>query len=107
MSEPTLQEKIAKLPVWARGYIEQLRREAAPNNHIVGEANKRAHEAEKRLRVVNDRLNALEEIMRHAGKGGHETAQAYVDRIINEYKSEPEEDNKPTSAHLDDQGTYP
>lgn len=92
MSEPTLQDQIAKLPVWARNYIKQLQQQTEPNNHEVRQLRQRIdHEIVKRKRT-QERLDALEHLMTCAAKGGHETAQAYVDRIINEYSSEPEEE---------------
>lgn len=88
-----LQEKIAKLPSWVREHIKQLERQPASDKEEVRILRQRVSHLEGQNRRIMDRLEACHSIMEHAAKGGHETAQAYVDRIISEYKSEPEEDD--------------
>lgn len=91
MSNDELAEKISKLPAWAREHIKRLEDRVT---NTEPEMRRRAQEvAEGKLAYqrLRERYDAMEAILTCAAKGGHETAQAYVDRIINEYKSEENE----------------
>ena len=77
-------EKIARLPTWVREHIKRLEALADPNNAELRLLRQRLANAEERLRKMRDRVDAITEIMVCAARGGHETAQAYVDRVVNE-----------------------
>ena len=79
-----LKSKVAKLPAWARALIESLEDQADPNNREIRIMRQQVANAELRLKKSQERMNAMEEILLCAGRGGHETAQVYVDRIISE-----------------------
>jgi len=83
-----LEAKIAKLPVWARELIASLRKQAEPNNNTIRNLHNQLETREKRLRVLESRYEALQMIMEAAAKGEHETAKAYVERILTEYAKE-------------------
>ena len=83
-----LEEKIARLPTWARSYIEQLRKAADPNNDELRAARKKLEEAQARVRRVEARIDAMMEIFQAAGRGGSETAAAYVERVAASYDQE-------------------
>lgn len=82
--------KMARLPVWVRVLLKQLETQADPNNNELRLAHQRVVNAEERCRRMQDRMNAMMELMSCAGRGGHETAQAYVDKVISSYTSDTE-----------------
>lgn len=80
-----LEARIKTLPVWARAMIVRLYREAEPNNAEIREMRQMVANTEAKCRRMKERCDAMTDLMTCAGRGGHETAQAYVDRIIAEY----------------------
>lgn len=87
MSEDT-REKVKQLPKWVQGLVANLEKEAEPNNHELHQLRQQLTHQQEKCKRTQERLDAVEHLMRCAAKGGHETAQAYVDRIIKEYSSE-------------------
>lgn len=83
-----LKNRVAKLPAWARALIESLEDQAKPNNLEVQMMRQQVANAELRLKKMTERVDAMTELLTCAGRGGHETAQAYVDRVIKEYSSD-------------------
>lgn len=80
-----LQQKIAKLPSWAREHITQLERRSAP---AVEEARRQRNEAERAkdaFRNVKNSNEALLEILRCAGKGGSDWAATVV-KVLEGYE---------------------
>lgn len=88
-----LQEKIARLPAWAREYIKRLEVQANPINSEMCRLQQKVDQMEKRCRVMSDRMAAMTDIFESAARGGNETAQAYVNRVIDEYTVPDEENN--------------
>lgn len=86
-----LKAKVARLPAWAREYIARLERAVNENLPNLRAANQKAAALQKRLDEVKARLEAVEQLVTCAARGGHETAQAYVDRVMAEYG--PEKDD--------------
>lgn len=87
MSEDT-REKVKQLPKWVQGLVANLEKEAEPNNHELRQLRQQLTHQQEKCKRTQERLDAVEHLMRCAAKGGHETAQAYVNRIINEYSTD-------------------
>ncbi len=85
---PEIPGDIAKLPRWAQSYIKHLEAQAQPNNDECRRLRQSMAHMEQQTRNCRARMNAMTEIFQSAARGGNETAQAYVDRIINEYTEE-------------------
>jgi hypothetical protein len=86
-----LEERIARLPGWARDHIKRL--EDAPEN-LRGEMARRSEKIaylEGQLKRLRDRCEAMEAIFTAAARGGNETAQAFVERTLKEWAPEPED----------------
>ncbi len=83
MSE--LEEKIARLPMWARDHIKRLAALAEPNNVQFTSLERRLTSANEKIKRLENRVEAMTEIFACAGRGGSETAQAYVNRIVDGY----------------------
>jgi hypothetical protein len=81
-----LKTKIEKLPTWARQHIAQLEQRCDPANREMNELRRRLESAEKWARLMTDRCEAMVAIMQAAGQGGHETAAAFIDRVLNEWE---------------------
>lgn len=81
-------ERIAKLPTWARDHIKRLTDAPETIRRTLAETNAKLTHAHAQIRTVNDRLDAVHELLKCAARGGHETARAYVDRIIAEYAAD-------------------
>lgn len=73
MSE--LEEKIARLPVWARDHIRLLNIRAQPAIEECAKARREAETAKERCRKLSDANSALMEILSKAGQGGHDFAR--------------------------------
>lgn len=83
-------ERIAKLPAWAREHIKRLTDAPETIRRQLMETNQRLAHSEKQRRILSERLDGVNELMKCAARGGHETAAAYVARIMTEYQFEPE-----------------
>lgn len=83
-----LDERIAKLPTWAREHIKRLTDAPETIRRTLVETNAKLAHANAQIRTVNDRLDAVHELLKCAARGGHETARAYVDRIVAEYAAD-------------------
>lgn len=94
MSGDDLQDKVAKLPTWVRQLIEQLRKEAEPNNAELRHARAEVEAARRREKVVGERCEMMTHLMTCAAAGGHETAAAYVKWAAEQYLSDSEEDEQ-------------
>lgn len=80
-----LHDKIARLPVWAREHIKRLQSQANPENERCRILQSRVTHLEEQLRKARDREEAMVNIFRDAARGGNETAQAFVDRVVSEW----------------------
>lgn len=83
-----IREKIAKLPTWAREVIKKLEEDAAPNHAELTRLRRELGNERQRYQRLEGRANAMQEILTCAARGGHETAQAYVDRVVAEFAHE-------------------
>jgi hypothetical protein len=88
-----LRDKIARLPAWAREHIRDLEKRADPNNAELRLARQQVRIYEERVTDMSDRLAAAVQVFQAAGRAGHETAQAFVDRILAEYCPPAEADD--------------
>ncbi len=78
----SIDEKIAKLPAWARDRIKALELKADPNNEELRRLRKEATE-QKRLRDrCEAQCEAMIEIMKSASVGGHELASQLIERVL-------------------------
>jgi hypothetical protein len=76
-----LQEKIARLPAWARAHIRHLEIRSEPAVEAAVIARRELEVAKKRLREVQSSNEALLEIIRCAGKGGLDWAKVVIDTL--------------------------
>ncbi len=83
MSE--LDEKIARLPVWARDLIKQLTARAEPNFAEMVYMRNRLKVMEEHARKQSARCEAMVAIMQAAAQGGHEMAKAFVERTLDDW----------------------
>jgi len=82
-------EKVAKLPTWARELIDRLEKQFKEANEEPTRLRRKISHLEGQIRKLQERIDGMEAILTCAARGGHETAQAYVERIMNEYSSGP------------------
>lgn len=95
MTADELQDKVAKFPVWAREYIRRLELQAEPYLDRIADLSRKVGDLERRYQKFDGRASAMEAILTCAARGGHETAQAYVERIISEYDDDRGGDDTP------------
>ena len=81
-------DKVNKLPAWAKTIIVKLEQEAEQNKREIKRLQQMLDQSELRYKKLKGKVDAMEVILTCAARGGHETAQAYVDRIVSEYKHE-------------------
>ncbi len=92
MTIEELKDRLEKLPAWAREYIRELEQQAEPGNAELSRLRQEITQARIYARKLQARMDAMTEIFQCAARGGSETAQAYVDRIVNEYTCEEKDD---------------
>ena len=85
-----VQDKIARLPAWARDLIKRLDERPARLVEETTILRKRITYLEEQLCCAKDRESAMVDIFRGAGRAGNETAKAFVDRVLNEWCPAPE-----------------
>lgn len=88
----TIEDKIAKLPTWARQHIATLKSLTQPNIAEIRQARAAAQVAQERLRSLEDRYQAVMEVVKAAAVGGHWGAKALVERILADYSPEDADD---------------
>lgn len=71
-------DRIAKLPVWARDMIKRLERANEPMIEEIVRLRRRNEVAEDKARNLSGANEALMEILRCAGRGGSDWAAAVV-----------------------------
>lgn len=86
-----LEERVARLPSWAREHIERLviNRDLAIENGAINR--KKVQQLKDRIKTLENRNQAMLAIFDGSGRSGNETAQAFVSRIVDEWKDEPED----------------
>lgn len=89
-----LQEKISKLPTWAREHIRRLENLPGLQTEELARQRKQIDRLEKINREQKDRIEAMIEMFQCAAKGGNEVAAA-VQRIVEDWLTtdEPGEEN--------------
>lgn len=92
MSSDELQEKIGKLPIWAKAHIRFLQGRTEDNLLIAEIVQLRKEVARLKVdaRTQQDRISAMVEFFRCAARGEHEVAQA-VQKIVEDFLSTNEE----------------
>ena len=76
-----LSDRIARLPAWAREHIKHIKHISKCQEPLLEEAVRaryRANAAEARARRLLESNNALLELLRRAGEGGHDWAKLVV-----------------------------
>jgi len=86
MSE--IEEKVARLPAWAREHIRHLETCAKPLREEAARCRHARQIAEERLKRCSDRCQAMVELLSFAAKGGHPDAAEYVRYIFAEFGPE-------------------
>lgn len=89
--DPELRDRVDKLPVWARQLIRNLQEQAEPNNVELRIMRQQVANADERVKRMRVRMDVMIELLTCAGRGGHETAQAYVDRLHRELDPQSDE----------------
>ena len=79
-----IQEKIARLPLWAREHIKFLQARADPQTEEIIRLRKEVDRLDKAIRRKNDQIGAMVEMFQCAAKGENEVAKA-VQGIVEEY----------------------
>jgi hypothetical protein len=80
----TIEQKVAKLPAWAREYIKRLEDLPRTQTEALVEQRRKTERLEKTNRVQQDRIDAMVLFFQCAAKGGNEVAAA-VQRIVEDY----------------------
>lgn len=73
-----MQEKIKKLPLWARERIKELEIYSRPITEELRRAHNETEKAKKRAQLLSESNEALLEILRYAGRGGSDWAAQVV-----------------------------
>jgi len=76
MSTEEMQEKIRRLPAWAREHIKHLEVHAEPNVDEIVQLRRKVEVLQKQNRVLVDRVEAMVHIFQCAATGGSEIATA-------------------------------
>ncbi len=76
-------DKIAKLPAWAREHIQMMLAETQRLRQQLGRAEKQGH-------LVQARCDAMYDLMGAAARGGHETAKEFVGRVMSTWSPAPD-----------------
>lgn len=79
-----MEEKIAKLPSWARQHIKTLELQAQPNMEELSRLRKEVEKQQAINRRQADRIEAMVQMFQCAAKGGNEVAIA-VQKIVEDY----------------------
>jgi hypothetical protein len=79
-----MEEKIAKLPAWARQHINTLELRAQPNTEELSRLRKEVERQQAINRRQADRIEAMVQMFQCAAKGGNEIAIA-VQKIVEDY----------------------
>lgn len=74
-----LQEKVARLPAWARQHIRQLETRSEPAIEEAARARKALAEREKVVKRLQDANSALIELLSYAGRAGLDWAAKVAD----------------------------
>ena len=77
-----IDEKVARLPAWARGYINRLKTQSAPIIEEVARARREVAALREQNRQLRDRIDAMLEIFQAAAKGDSVVAKEVVSRAI-------------------------
>lgn len=85
-----LQEKIARLPAWAREHMKRLEIQAQPNIDELVRLRGKVAQLEKVNRHLEDKVSAMIEIFQCAAKGGSEIATE-VKKIVDAWVINEEE----------------
>jgi hypothetical protein len=84
MAGETQEEKIAKLPAWARELIRDLRTRNEPAAEEIAQLRRKVESLQRDNRRKQDRIDAMVEMFQCAAKGGSEVAVA-VARIVEDF----------------------
>lgn len=88
------EERMKKLPVWARDYILRLETRVAElqGGRELNQAKFRVKYLEQQNKLYKNRIDAMTDLVTCAARGGHETAKEFVDRVIAEWLTEEPND---------------
>lgn len=84
----SMEEKVAKLPTWARNYVRELKSQASPENARLQAALRDIANLERQVKRLKDRCGMMEEILTCASRGGHETSAEFVNKVIANWSSD-------------------